>query len=66
MLRIVSYYINKIEPISEVDLRNIFPAVDRFALVQEIIDCEEMFQRAKLELCLKYLECFEHTCDTLD
>jgi hypothetical protein len=30
MLKIVSFYINKIEPIAEVDLRNIFPAVDRF------------------------------------
>ncbi len=66
MLKIVSFYINKIEPIAEVDLRNIFPAVDRFQVINEIIDCEERYQRAKLNLCLNYLEAFEHTCDSLD
>ena len=40
MLKIVSFYINKIEPIAEVDLRNIFPSVDRFQVINEIIDCE--------------------------
>ena len=66
MLRIISFYINKIEPIAEVDFRNIFPSVDRFAIVQEILECEERFQRAKLRLCLNYVECFEHTCDSLE
>jgi hypothetical protein len=66
MLKIVSFYINKVEPIAEVDLRNIFPAVDRFQVISEIIACEEEFQRAKLKLCMHYLECFEHTCDSLD
>jgi hypothetical protein len=66
LLKIVSFYINKVEPIAEVDLRNIFPAVDRFQIVADVIMCEEEYQRAKLKLCLHYLECFEHTCDTLD
>jgi len=43
MLKIVSFYINKIEPIAEVDLRNIFPSVDRFQIINEIIDCEERY-----------------------
>lgn len=30
MLKIISFYINKVEPIAEVDLRTVFPAVDRF------------------------------------
>jgi hypothetical protein len=35
VLRIVSFYINKQEPIlAESDLRNIFPACDRFELIQ--------------------------------
>ena len=66
MLKIISFFINKIEPIAEVDFRNIFPAVDRFSIVQEILACEESYQRAKLKLCLNYVECFEHTCDSLD
>ena len=66
MLKIVSFYINKIEPIAEVDLRNIFPSVDRFQVINEIIDSEERYQRAKLGLCLNYMEAFEHTCDSLD
>lgn len=43
LLKIVSFYINKIEPIAEVDLRTIFPAVDRFAIVAEVLACEEKF-----------------------
>jgi hypothetical protein len=43
LLKIVSFYINKIEPIAEVDLRTIFPAVDRFSIVAEVLDCEEKF-----------------------
>ena len=66
LLRIVSLFINKIEPIAEVELRNIFPAVDRFGIVEEVIGCEEKYQRAKLKLCMNYLDCFEHTCDSLD
>lgn len=66
LLRTMSYYINKIEPMMETDLRNIFPAVDRFNLVKEIIICEDQYQRAKLDLCFQYIECFEHVCDILE
>ena len=51
LIRIMSYYINKIEPMMETDLRNVFPVVDRFNLVKDIIICEDKFSRAKLELC---------------
>mgnify|MGYP006950260432 CR=1 FL=1 len=50
MLRIISYFINKLEPMQETDLRNVFPVVDRFNMVKEIIVCEENFHRAKLDL----------------
>lgn len=66
LLMIMSYYINKLEPLSDTDLRNVFPSVDRFNLVKEIIICEEKFQKAKLELAFQYLECYEHVCDTLE
>ena len=33
MLRIMSYFINKLEPMQDQDFRNVFPAVDRFKLV---------------------------------
>ena len=66
LLMIMSYYINKIEPMTETDLRNVFPSVDRFNLVKEIIMCEEKYQRAKLDLAFQYLECYEHICDTLE
>lgn len=66
MLKIVSFYINKIEPIAEVDLRTVLPTVDRFQIINEVLECEENFQRAKLALCMAYLECLEHTCDSLD
>ena len=66
LLKIVSFYINKIEPLQDRDLRNVLPAVDRLGIVKDVITCEEKFQRAKLELCIAYTECLEHTCDTLD
>lgn len=66
MLKIVSFYINKVEPLQDKDQRNILPSVDRLGTVKEVILWEEKFQRAKLELALCYLECFEHTCDPLD
>lgn len=43
LIRIMSYYINKIEPMMETDLRNVFPVVDRFNLVKDIIICEDKF-----------------------
>lgn len=30
MLKIVSYFINKLEPMQDTDLRNVFPVIDRF------------------------------------
>lgn len=66
MLKIVSFYINKIEPLQDKDLRNILPSVDRMGIVKDIVDCEERYQRAKLNLCIAYNECLDHTCDTLD
>jgi hypothetical protein len=62
----MSYFINKLEPMHDTDQRNIFPIIDRFNLVKEIIICEEKYQRAKLNLAFSYLECFEHTIDTLE
>lgn len=66
LLMIMSYFINKLEPMSGTDLRNVFPSVDRFNMVKEIIVCEEKYQRAKLDLAFQYLECYEHVCDTLE
>lgn len=66
MLRTMSYFINKLEPIQETDLRNVFPLVDRFNLVKEIVICEDRYQKAKLDLVFQYLECYEHTVDTLE
>ena len=66
MLKVCSFYINKVEPLQDRDLRNILPTVDRFALAKEICDCEEEYQRAKLRLCLCYLDCLEHTSDLLE
>jgi hypothetical protein len=44
MVTIMSYYINKIEPMQDTDLRSVLPAVDRFNMVKEIIMCEEKYQ----------------------
>lgn len=43
LIKIMSYYINKIEPMMETDLRNVFPIVDRFNLVKDIIVCEDKY-----------------------
>jgi hypothetical protein len=41
VLRIVSYYINKQEPVlAECDLRNTFPACDRFEILEQAFECE--------------------------
>jgi hypothetical protein len=66
LVRTMSYYINKLEPMQELDLRNIFPSVDRFGMIKEAIILEESYQRAKLKLVFCYFECYEHTCDTLE
>jgi hypothetical protein len=67
VIRIVSFYINKQEPVlSECDLRNTFPACDRFALLEEVFECELLYQNAKIELIISYLECLEHITDLLE
>ena len=43
LIKIMSYYINKMEPLMDTDLRIVFPTVDRFNLVKEMIMCEEEF-----------------------
>ena len=37
LLKICSFYINKVEPLQDRDLRNILPAVDRMGIVKEVI-----------------------------
>ena len=66
LLKIMSFYINKLEPMTETDYRNVFPAIDRFAMLRELLVCEDQFHEAKLSLAFAYLECYEHTCDTLE
>lgn len=43
LVRTMSYYINKLEPMQELDLRNIFPSVDRFGMIKEALDLEESY-----------------------
>ena len=66
MLKVCSYFINKVEPLQDKDMRNVLPTIDRLGVVKEICEYEEKYQRAKLRLCMCYLECYEHTCDTLE
>jgi hypothetical protein len=66
LLRIVSYFINKLEPMPSGDFRNVFPMVDRFHMLQQVLTCEDEYQQAKLTLAFAYMECYEHTCDSLE
>ena len=66
VLKIVSFYINRVEPLQDRDLRNVLPSVDRLGVIKEVLEWEQLYQRAKLSLCLQYMECYEHTCDTLE
>ena len=66
VLKIVSFYINKVEPMQDRDLRNVMPTIDRLGIIKEVLHYEELYQRAKLRLCLHYMECYDHTCDTLE
>lgn len=44
VLRVISFYINKQEPVlAESDLRNTFPACDRFELAEEFFEYELLF-----------------------
>ena len=66
ILKIVSFYISKVEPMQERDMRNILPSIDRLGILKEVLHWEEQYQRSKLRLCLHYMECYDHTCDTLE
>ena len=66
MLRTVSYYINKLEPMPETDFRAVYPIVDRFNFLKGLIEQEDQYQRAKLDLVFAYMECYEHTTDTVE
>jgi hypothetical protein len=43
LVKMMSFYINKVEPIQDTDLRNVFPAVDRLGLATEALICEEEY-----------------------
>lgn len=43
ILKIVSFYINKVEPMQDRDLRNVLPCVDRLAIVKEVLEWEEKY-----------------------
>jgi hypothetical protein len=67
VLKIVSYYINKLEPVlAESDLRNVFPACDRFEMIEQAFECELEYQNAKAELVISYVEALEHITDLLE
>ena len=66
MLKICSFYINKAEPLLDNDLRNMYPAVDRLKILDEALQCENMYQEQKLLLVTAYLECYEHITDVLE
>jgi hypothetical protein len=48
ILKIISYFINKLEPMQDTDLRNVFPVIDRFSAIREILGLEEQYHRAKI------------------
>ena len=66
VLKIVSFYINKVEPLTDQEIRNVFPSVDRLELLEEVFDFELQYHNAKLELVLCHLECLEHITDVLE
>lgn len=41
MLKTLSYFINKLEPITDTDYRNVVQTLDRFRMLEELIKCEE-------------------------
>jgi hypothetical protein len=43
MVKICSFYINKVEPLTDTDLRNILPTLDRQRMLTEIIDLEDQY-----------------------
>ena len=66
VLKICSFYINKIEPILDRgDYANIYPLVDRLRIIDEALQLEVQYQEEKLLLIQTYLECYEHVSDIL-
>jgi hypothetical protein len=43
ILKICSFYINKAEPLLDNDLRNMYPAVDRLKILDEVLKYENMY-----------------------
>jgi hypothetical protein len=43
ILRTMSFYINKVEPMQDQDLRNVFPTVDRFTMIRQLLELEEQY-----------------------
>lgn len=66
LLKVCSFYINKVEPMQDNDLKNVYPIVDRLKILDEALHCESRFQEAKSHLVAAYLECFEHSSDCLE
>ena len=66
MLKLGSFFINKLEPVVDTDIRNIYPSADRLAIVEQLVECEAVFQEAKLKYILTLLECYEHTSDVVE
>ena len=50
ILKICSFYINKSEPLLDNDIRNMYPAVDRLQILQEVMSLENDYQQEKLKL----------------
>lgn len=66
LLKICSFYINKLEPVLDRgDLSNIYPGVDRLRILDEALQLEAKYQEAKFALLQAYLECYEHVSDIL-
>lgn len=66
LLKVCSFYINKVEPMQDNDLKNVYPIVDRLKILDDVLHCESRFQEAKSHLVAAYLECFEHSSDCLE
>jgi hypothetical protein len=50
IIKIASYYINKVEPLIDRDLINIYPTVDRLQIQDDLIALERKFYFAKYNL----------------
>jgi len=43
LLRMMSFFINKVEPMQDTDIRSVFPSIDRLAFASEAVGCEEEY-----------------------